>query len=173
MAAAIVALKRYLSETDLSKQEKSRLLVEIGRGHGDPGNGHAIYARICVACHKVGREGTEYGPDLTQVGTRLKRPQIVESILEPNAQIAKGYETTNLTAGDGHAFTGFITAETSTTLTVRLAPGVVQEVQKSDIKKRETIKQSSMPDGFGGTMASQEFLDLVEFLATQKGASAK
>src|SRR5439155_16874391 len=96
-----------------------------------------------------------------------------ESILEPNAKIAKGYETTNLTAGDGHALTGFITAETSTTLTVRLGPGIVQELKKSDIQKRETIRQSSMPDGLSGTMAPQEFLDLVEFLASQKATPVK
>ena len=79
----------------------------------------------------------------------------------------------NLTAGDGRVLTSFITAETNTTLTVRLGPGVVQELKKSDIKKRETIRQSSMPDGLSGTMAPQEFLDLVEFLASQKATPIK
>ena len=101
-------------------------------------------------------------------GARLKRPEIAESILEPNAKIAKGFELTNLTAGDGHALTGFVTAETKATLTMRLGSGVVQEMNKNDIKKRETIRQSPMPDGLSGTMAPQEFLDLVEFLAAKK-----
>ena len=87
---AVLAVKRYVAESDLSKQEKGRLLIDISRGKGNAGNGHAIYSRVCAACHKVGAEGTEYGPDLTDVGTRLKRPEIAESILEPNAKIAKG-----------------------------------------------------------------------------------
>jgi putative heme-binding domain-containing protein len=172
-SAAIVAVRRLVAEPDLGKQEKGRLLIDISRGRGNASNGHAIYSRMCAACHKVGPEGTEYGPDLGDIGTRLKRPEIAESILEPNAKIAKGFETTNLTAGDGHALTGFIIAETKTTLSVRLGPGVVQEMKKSDIKKREPIRQSSMPDGLSGTMAPQEFLDLVEFLAAQKAAPAK
>lgn len=167
---AVLAVKRYIAEADLSKQEKGRLLIDISRGKGNPGNGHALYARVCAACHQVGAEGTAYGPDLTDVGLRLKRPEIAESILEPNARIAKGFELTNLTAGDGHALTGFVTAETKTTLTMRVGPGVVQEMNKSDIKKRDTIRQSPMPDGLSGTMAPQEFLDLVEFLAAQKMA---
>jgi putative heme-binding domain-containing protein len=61
-----------------------------------------------------------------------------------------------------------VTAETPTSITVRLAGGTVQEMKKSDIKARETIKQSSMPEGLGGTMAPQEFIDLIEFLVSLK-----
>jgi putative heme-binding domain-containing protein len=171
--AAVAALKRYLTAGGLRADEQRKLTLDIARGKGDAAKGHAIYARICVACHKIGSEGIAYGPDLTDVGTRLKREQIVESILEPNAQIAEGFATTNLTAGDGHALTGFIAAETPTTLTVRLAGGVMQEMKKSEVRKRETIKQSSMPEGLGGTMAPQEFFDLLEFLTNQKTAPAK
>jgi putative heme-binding domain-containing protein len=166
--ASVMALRRYLAASGLRDGERKKLVTEISQGKGNAANGHTIYGRICIACHKVGNEGIAYGPDLTDVGKRLKREQIVESILEPNAEIAKGFETTNLTAGDGHALTGFVTAETATSITVRLAGGTAQEMKKSDIKARETIKQSSMPEGLGGTMAPQEFIDLIEFLVSLK-----
>lgn len=46
----------------------------------------------CMACHKVGTEGGAIGPDLTHIGSRLSVAMIRESILKPDAKIAKGYE---------------------------------------------------------------------------------
>lgn len=168
--AALTALNRYLTVSGLNSGERKKLTREIAKGHGNPTNGKAISRRICVACHQMEADGVAYGPNLNGVATRLQRADIVESILDPNAQIAKGYETTNFVAGDGHAFTGFVADETPTVLKVRLAGGVIQEFPKSSIKTRETIKQSSMPEGLGGTMSGQEFLDLVEYLSTLKSA---
>jgi hypothetical protein len=46
--------------------------------------------------------------------------------------------------------------------------GVQVALRKSDVKTRESIRQSSMPEGLAATMSPQEFLDLVEFLASLK-----
>ena len=46
----------------------------------------------CTACHKISGEGGAIGPDLTQVGSRLSANLIRESILQPDAKTAKGYE---------------------------------------------------------------------------------
>jgi len=46
----------------------------------------------CVVCHKIGSEGAAIGPDLTHVGARLSAALIRESILTPDAKIAKGFE---------------------------------------------------------------------------------
>jgi len=46
----------------------------------------------CLGCHKVGTEGGAIGPDFTHVGSRLSPSAIRESILNPDAKIARGYE---------------------------------------------------------------------------------
>lgn len=46
----------------------------------------------CLACHKLGAEGAVIGPDLTHIGARASANAIRESILDPNAKIAAGYE---------------------------------------------------------------------------------
>jgi mono/diheme cytochrome c family protein len=46
----------------------------------------------CVGCHKIGSEGGAIGPDLTHIGARQSAAQIRESILHPDAKIAKGFE---------------------------------------------------------------------------------
>jgi mono/diheme cytochrome c family protein len=51
-----------------------------------------IHGAGCLGCHKVGSEGGAIAPDLTHVGSRLSAALIRESILSPDAKIAKGYE---------------------------------------------------------------------------------
>lgn len=46
----------------------------------------------CIGCHKIGSEGGAIGPDMTRIGARMSAAQIRTAILDPDAQIAKGYE---------------------------------------------------------------------------------
>ncbi len=46
----------------------------------------------CGGCHKVAGEEGELGPDLTQIGALRDRDYLRRSILDPNAEIAEGFE---------------------------------------------------------------------------------
>lgn len=166
--AAAMALKRYLTVPGLRLDEQHKLIAEIAKAKGNVDNGKAVFRRICIACHKFGNEGIEYGPAANGVGSRLKREDIIESILEPNAKIDPKFVTTNIETKDGGAFTGFVTAETPDEITLTIAGGISQKYKKADLRKREAVKQSSMPEGLGNGMSQTEFLDLVEFLASLK-----
>lgn len=47
----------------------------------------------CMACHRLGEEGQEVGPPLDGLGSRRSPAEIRRSILEPDAEIAAGYES--------------------------------------------------------------------------------
>jgi len=168
--AATAALKRYLTTPELKPQDRDGIYREIARAKGVADNGKAVFRRICVACHKFGSEGIEYGPQIDGVAARLKREDIIESVLDPNAKIAPGFLTTNVETNAGTAFSGFVIGETPELLTLRIAGGLRQEIKVADIKKRENLKQSSMPEGLANAMSPGEFLDLIEFLSSLKTA---
>jgi mono/diheme cytochrome c family protein len=46
----------------------------------------------CFACHKVGSEGATIGPELSHIGTSRDASYIRRSILDPDREIAKGFE---------------------------------------------------------------------------------
>jgi mono/diheme cytochrome c family protein len=46
----------------------------------------------CSNCHQLGGEGTALGPDLSKIGGRLSAAKIREGILEPDAEVAAGFE---------------------------------------------------------------------------------
>ena len=52
----------------------------------------AIEEFACGACHKVAGEEGELGPDLTSVGAIRAKDDLRRSILQPNADIAEGFE---------------------------------------------------------------------------------
>ncbi len=46
----------------------------------------------CGACHKIGEDEGENGPDLTDIGAERDAAHIRKSILDPNAEISDGFE---------------------------------------------------------------------------------
>jgi mono/diheme cytochrome c family protein len=47
----------------------------------------------CFGCHKLGDEGAEVGPNFTHLGSRSNAAAIRQSILDPDAKIAAGFES--------------------------------------------------------------------------------
>jgi len=43
-----------------------------------------------------------------------------------------------------------------------------KKIPVAEIEERVKLKQSSMPEGLAGTMSPNEFLDVIEYLRTQK-----
>ena len=46
----------------------------------------------CAACHKLKDEGGDIGPAFDGMGGRLTKDYLLESIVDPKAKVAKGYE---------------------------------------------------------------------------------
>ena len=64
---------------------------------GDAASGRDIFLNnatlSCLRCHKAGGEGGEVGPNLAGIGAEKQRDYLLESIVLPNKQIAKGFES--------------------------------------------------------------------------------
>ena len=71
-------------------------------------------AAQCTRCHAVRNAGSDVGPNLSGVATRLTRDQILESLLEPSARIAPGYGTVGITLKNGTRVDGTLRDETDT-----------------------------------------------------------
>jgi putative heme-binding domain-containing protein len=161
--AAEAMLKRLLRGGTTEAQRRVAY-DQLAALKGKPESGKAIFNRICVACHIVNGVGVDYGPNLTEVGKRLKKQDIVESVIDPSAKVDAKYLTIVIETKDEETTTGYMVAETDSDVTLRVAGGKNQVIKKSDIAKRDSIKMSSMPEGLAGGMSSTEFLDLMSYL---------
>jgi putative heme-binding domain-containing protein len=140
---------------------------------GDPTRGAAVFRREnvgCIKCHQVHGEGIEFGPNLSEIGTKLGKDALFESILDPSAGISFGYEAWQLEMKNGDEAYGLITSETEDEMVLKAVGGVSTRYKNADIAKRTKQKLSIMPAGLQQNMSAQELVDLVEYLATLKKA---
>ncbi len=157
---------RTVADPDRSPAEHNEALAElVASGGGNKSNGGKVFERTCAACHLHGKLGKEFGPKLTDAGERLTKEQIIRSIVWPNEEISKGYETVMVLTYDGQPFSGFVLNEDEESITLGIANGKTQKIDKEEIEIRKPMKASSMPEGLLQTIAPSEFLDLIAFLS--------
>jgi putative heme-binding domain-containing protein len=148
-----------------ARNKAMQALADMKGGNAD--NGKAVFRRNCLACHQVFNEGATYGPQMEKVATRLTRFKLVESIIDPNADVDVKYQTTRIDTNSGKVISGLLVSETKEEVVI-FDGKERRTVKVSDIDSRTTLRQSSMPEGLAATMSPVEFLDLIAFLGTLK-----
>lgn len=150
-------------------------IAELVKMNGNATNGAAVFRREavgCSKCHQVNGVGVDFGPNLSEIGTKLAKEALYESILDPSAGIAFGYEAWSLELKNGDEAYGLIVSETADELALKAVGGVVTRYKKADVARRTKQKLSIMPAGLAKTMSVQELVDLVEYLSSLKKAVA-
>ncbi len=146
-------------------------IAELLAMKGDAKRGAEVFSREtvgCAKCHVVNGQGIDFGPDLSEIGSKLGKDALLESILDPSAGISFGFEAWSVEAKDGEEFFGLIVSETGDDVSVKTVGGVVTKFKKSTLARRQQSKLSIMPAGLQQTMTVQELADLLEYLATLK-----
>jgi len=141
---------------------------ELMKLKGDARRGSEVFRRAevaCIACHQVDGEGLDFGPKLSEIGTKLGKDALYESILDPSAGIAFGYEAWSVDLANGDELFGLIVSETADDLALKAQTGIVTKVKKAEIARRVKMSTSIMPAGLQLTLSTQELVDLVEYLA--------
>ena len=131
-------------------------------------NGKAVFIRSCAICHQVGNEGFNFGPALTEIGSKLPKDAQLDAILHPSSGISFGYEGWELTMKDGSKISGIISSKTETDIDLKFPGGNKQSLKAADVKSRKQLNESMMPDGLDQAMTTQEMADLLEYLDNLK-----
>lgn len=168
LAAPPPAEPREVTEAteELPPPEK---LVEM---RGDARRGHRLYERHCRLCHRIGETGLDFGPALDDVGLRLDRRALIEAILEPGAKITEGYRGVTILTTRGQFASGFVEKESGESLVLLQPGGTRLTLKPSEILQRNERAETFMPEDLEKAMTPGEFVDLLEYLAARRDASA-
>lgn len=131
---------------------------------GNAGNGKEVFKNLCSNCHQVNNEGTDFGPDLSEIGGKLSKEAIYNSILFPDQGISFGYEGYRIQLKDGSAAMGKIVSETEEKIDLQYMTSQ-QTVDKSQVVSKTKMETSLMPGNLHASMSQQELVDLVEYLS--------
>jgi len=144
-------------------------IAELVKLKGDAAHGAQMLERAaCVTCHRVNDKGVDFAPALSEIGSKLPKEAIFDSIINPNAAISMGFETTQLETKTGTIALGIVRSETQDELVLALPGGATNKFSKREIAKREKLTTSMMPSGLNQAMSQQDLVDLVEYLASLK-----
>jgi quinoprotein glucose dehydrogenase len=121
----------------------------------------------CLRCHKIKGTGGDVGPDLTDIAAKQNREYLLESIVDPDRQIAKGYETVVLTLVDGKVKTGIIKSEDKKEVRLMTPEGQIIVVPVAEIDTRSR-GPSAMPADVMKHLSRKDLRDLVEYLSSLK-----
>jgi putative heme-binding domain-containing protein len=145
-------------------------VAQLLKRRGNVALGKIVFAKTgtCAKCHKVGGEGKDVGPNLTEIGDKLSRQAFFESVLYPNAGISHNYETYAVQLEDGNTVTGVKTSETPDSITIKSADAIERTIKKVQIEEIVKQKVSLMPADLQKLMTAEDLINVVEYLATLK-----
>ena len=150
-------------------------VAELVKRRGDPAKGEKVFSSPtagCATCHQVNGQGIDFGPNLSEIGTKLAREALFEAILDPSAGISFGFEAWNVELKSGDELYGLIVSDTPQDVAIKTIGGIIAKCKSTDIARRDKSKLSIMPAGLQQNMSGQELVDLVEYLASLKTKKA-
>jgi len=134
---------------------------------GDPQAGKVLSA-LCIACHQIGNEGGQIGPNLSGAGA-MGLEAVLRNILTPNAAMEPGYRIYRVEMKKGDIIDAFFVSEVKDAVVIRQAGLPDRRVPKADIRSTKFIRRSLMPEGLLDTLQDQQVADLLAYLMTLKG----
>jgi cytochrome c oxidase cbb3-type subunit 3 len=157
-AQRVVLFIRHLAQAEVPAQPPS----------GDASKGKLIYERSgCAGCHRIGMQGSVFGPDLTRVGAGRSLEYLRESLVKPTADIPDEYQGVTVVTRDGKRITGVRINEDTFTVQLRDASQKFQMFQKSGVGQVIHETKSLMPAY--DSMSNQDLDNLVAYLSSLRG----
>ncbi|MES2981227.1 MAG: c-type cytochrome [Verrucomicrobiota bacterium] len=139
------------------------------KGKGNVANGERLYvSQGCITCHAVDAKAQQKGPYLGASGAKFERGYLIDSIIDPSAVVAQGFQTSIFTMNDGKVAQGFVTNEADDVIDLRDITGQVSQIKRSAVKEEKHLPQSMMPPGLANNLSIEEFTDLIEYLVSLK-----
>jgi len=136
--------------------------AEIAKLKGDPKNGQNAIA-VCYTCHHVGKNGVDFGPDLSTFGRQQTTEIIVQAIAKPSATISHGFEGSEVKTKDGLTITGMVLSS-GDPLIIKCMGGLVQTVPRTRIASVTKMNRSLMYEPAQLGLTAQGIADIVAYL---------
>jgi putative heme-binding domain-containing protein len=163
----IIDAKQHLSKNEGGPPKEPFDRDGVMALNGNAAKGVTIFKNNCAICHQVNGEGTDFGPKLSEIGTKLPKDALLDAVIDPSSGISFGYETTELVMKNGSSLKGLLEDKSEKELSMKLPGGTLNKVKTSDVKLIKKLNVSMMPD-LHETMSKQDLADLLSYLGTLK-----
>jgi putative heme-binding domain-containing protein len=129
---------------------------------GEPKHG-ALKAQACFACHRLGKDGVDYAPNLTGWAQRQTKEVLLRSIIDPSFDIAHGYEGRHITLQDGMILDGIAISDGDPVMLQSMG-GLLQRIPRNRIQTSEGSQRSLMLSADQLGLSAQDVADVAAYL---------
>jgi putative heme-binding domain-containing protein len=140
---------------------------------GNAANGSKIFTAQCANCHRVGDTGGWLGPDLSRVGAARSREALIREIRTPSEWMPPAFETVTVVTRDGQKIRGIKKNEDVFSIQIMDGRERIQGYLKSDLQQVTLEKTSLMPEYGPERLSQSDLNDLIGYLSTLRGTSAR
>lgn len=154
---------RVLASQFFFRAGKALKVDFVARMKADPKQGQTVFINNCASCHRHGENGAEIGPDLTMIHQKFDKLTLLDAIVNPSASIVFGYEAYTITTKKGESYFGFLLSD-GATVVLKDAAGQQHAIKADQIKSREKLPNSLMPEPTALGMDEQALADLTGYL---------
>jgi putative heme-binding domain-containing protein len=173
-------LKYNRPRTEWKLEELTDVVKEMeAKGGRNFANGKQMFTvSTCIACHKFGGQGNEFGPDLAKLDPKVFKSavDVADHILDPSKRIEDKYAVYRLVLDDEKVVTAMIVEEKDGVVKVienPLASTKPMEIKASSIVERKRLANSIMPKGLLDKLTREEILDLLAYVWGKADPKAK
>jgi putative heme-binding domain-containing protein len=164
------SVRRLMGESFRGPRPGSRDLdgwLQWLEGPADAAAGRRLFAHGklagCARCHRVEGRGAEIGPDLGQIGV-VQRRALIESLVQPSANVAPHFQTWSVETDDGRVRTGIVVHTQLDETTYINEKGEPFKVLANELSAARPLPTSLMPDNLLDAFTDQEVRDLFAYL---------
>jgi putative heme-binding domain-containing protein len=122
----------------------------------------------CANCHRIAGVGNTMGPDLSDIGRKYTKAQILESILEPSKFIDPKFVSYLVETNDGKAMSGLLASKSDKEVILKMAGDKELRIPANNIDRLVTQQKSIMPELLFRDVTLEQAADLLTFLAGLK-----
>ncbi|MCU0340173.1 MAG: c-type cytochrome [Spirosomaceae bacterium] len=159
---------KYLDAAPSKTGKKLPPITELVAMTGNASNGKKVFATQCAICHQINEEGSDFGPKLSEIGSKLGKDGQYLAIFYPSAGVSFGYEGFEVKFKDGSSTIGIVASKTETDLMMKFPGGTSQSYKMAQVVSMKKLDESLMTSGLHEAMSQQELVDLVEYLSSLK-----
>jgi len=159
---------KYIDSAPTKSGKKLPPVSELIALTGNAANGQKVFANYCAICHQVNGEGNDFGPKLSEIGSKLGKDGQYMAIFYPSAGVSFGYEGYEVKFKDGTTTVGIVSSKTETDLLLKFPGGTTQSYKMSQVVSMKKMDESLMSAGLHEAMSQPELVDLVEYLSSLK-----
>lgn len=166
--------ERYVPEEQRVRRLGSAIKpAEILAIAGNADRGKNLFFNVagvqCKNCHRVRGVGTELGPELSAIGKKYNRTQLLESILEPSKAVDPKFVAYLVETTSGRVLTGLLVEKTDEQVVLKDAQNKPVRIPAAEVELLAPQPNSLMPELLLRDMTAQEVADLLEFMAQLRG----